>query len=284
MSNKVALSHHKVSRMVSVIDYLDIAAIFALFYHQVSHHFLEAIGRYIFFPIAAIGGIIQSTLAWRQAKLDGYSKGAVSKAVIETTTALAVNLAVIGALALSAIFAVIAPIIFASALGFKSLYQLGSAIYFWEKAFMAKDPIDHEKYKTQAKDNAVASFVNMAVCTAVLLVLVLGKIILAGVGIAAGVLGASYAAYKLHEIRQVQKQEALSKKIGNDNDLSSHANTMHTLEKNQSATKIDSLSADSALRSETTNPVTSSTIFTKKMGNQQNDSGIIEGNHACCIM
>ena len=189
-------TNQKISRGVGVVDSIDIAAIFAAFLKETTHRFLEETGKYIMFPIAAAASIIQATLAWRQAKLDGGKKGSIVKAVVETGVAITITTAVVGALAFSSLFATAAPIIFASVLGAKTLFHTGSAFYYWGKSAAAADLNEKYQYAEKAKSNAVSAVALALTTAAVVSVMILGKVMLAGLGIAAGFLTTTYALYK----------------------------------------------------------------------------------------
>lgn len=184
-----------IDSIVGFIDNVDLGAIYVMFLKPMLHKFLEETGKYFMFPIAAAASVIKAALAWRQVYIDRKSRSVVTAAV-ETVSALAITTAVVGALAASALFALATPIIFTATMAAKTLFHAGSAIYYAGKAAAHKEPEKKAKYRTLAKNNAIGAAAGLVATVAVATVFLLGKIALAGIGIAAAVVGGTLAAIK----------------------------------------------------------------------------------------
>lgn len=124
---KASATNQQALASVGFLDSLDFAAIFTMFLHPVLHKFLEEIGKYFMFPIAAAASLIQAILAWRQAYIDGGKTRSIVHAVVESLAAAAITTAVVGTLAASTVFALVTPIIFTATLAAKTVYHAGAA-------------------------------------------------------------------------------------------------------------------------------------------------------------
>lgn len=182
--------------IIAFIDNVDLGAIYVMFLKPVLHKFLEETGKYFMFPIAAAASLIRAALAWRQVYIDRGKSRSVVTAAVETVTAVAITVAVVGALAASAVFAVATPIIFTAVMAGKTLFHAGSAIYYAGKAAAHKEPAKKAKYRELAKKNAIGTVAGIVATAAVATVFLFGKIALAGIGIAAAVIGGTLAVIK----------------------------------------------------------------------------------------
>jgi len=195
-------NNQRAGAAVGTIDSLNLAAIFTMFLQGFMHKFLEELGKYFMFPIAAAASVIQAILAWRQAYLDGGQSRSIVHAVVETVTAVAVTTAVIGALVATSVFAVATPIIFTAVMAGKTLYHAGSAMYYAGKYAVTNNFVD----KTNAINNGIAATAGLVATAAVTGVFLLGKIAVAAVGIVAGIFGAAFALY--NGITSFKKEQA----------------------------------------------------------------------------
>ncbi|OGT62430.1 MAG: hypothetical protein A3F14_03540 [Gammaproteobacteria bacterium RIFCSPHIGHO2_12_FULL_43_28] len=182
-----------------MLDMGTIASVFALFTKAFLQAFLEEMGKFFLFPIAAAASLIRATLAWREAYLAKKKDGPIVRALVETAAAVAITGAVIGALAIPAIFAGIAPIIFTATFGLKSVWNTLSAVYYFGKSMATDQPEKKVEYRERAKASAMGALVGTLGTIAIGAVMVFGKVALAPIGIVAGVMGAAYAGYKLYK-------------------------------------------------------------------------------------
>lgn len=182
--------------IIAFIDNADLGAIYVMFLKPVLHKFLEETGKYFMFPIAAAASLIRAALAWRQVYIDRGKSRSIVSAVVETVTAVAITVAVVGALAATAVFALATPIIFTAVMAGKTLFHAGSAIYYAGKAAAHKEPEKKAKYRELAKKNAIGTVAGLVATAAVATVFLFGKIALAGIGIAAAVIGGGLAVMK----------------------------------------------------------------------------------------
>lgn len=184
--------------------------IFGMFTHAGARAFLETSLKSVLFPVVMCIDIIQAILAWRQAQLSGFKKGAVAKAGLETFSAVAIAAAVVGGFVAAATFTLVAPFIFVGVMGLKTLYHAGLSIYSGIKAIVNKrranrtsDPEEkaayikkYETYKGAAIDNAVST-VTLALTTAAIgLVMIGGQTIYGLLGAAAALIGVGFAVFK----------------------------------------------------------------------------------------
>ena len=206
-------TNQKISMTVGFFDSLDIAAIFAMFIKPILHKFLEEIGKYFMFPIAAGASIVQAGLKWYQVYLDGGKPRSIAEASVDTAAAVAITTAVVGALAFPLIFAAATSIIFTATLGGKTLWSAGSALYYLVKGCTATTPEARKENLEKAKGNAIATVAGIVSTAAVVGVFMLGHFALAGLGVAAGLFGAGYVLYKgisMYRASQKKKKLALS--------------------------------------------------------------------------
>src|SRR5262245_35854900 len=103
--------NQQISLAVSFFESMDLAAIYTMFLKDVLRKCLEKTGKNFMFPLAAGASVIQAILAWRQAALDGKTRSIV-RAVVETISAAAITVAVVGSLAASTLFAAATPLVF----------------------------------------------------------------------------------------------------------------------------------------------------------------------------
>jgi hypothetical protein len=195
--------------VVSVADAIDLTTIYSMFLKPVLHQFLEEIGKYFLFPIAAGAHVIKSILAWRQAYLDQGRARSVVPAIVETVATAAIVTAVIGTLVASTLFSLATPIIFTAAIGGKMLFHSAAAIYYGVKAARTEDAALKQENKTLAIKNGVTAIAGMIATAAVACVFLFGKIALAPLGIVSGIIGGTlavikgYQAYKASQIKVV---------------------------------------------------------------------------------
>lgn len=176
------------------LEHLDLAAVYALFLHPVLHAFLEEIGKYFMFPFAAAANAVLSVLAWRQFYLDRSTSSAIHAAV-QTAAAIAISIAVIGALVATAIFSLATPIIFTATLGAKALYHAGVAFYSLFKSTQANTPEEKEIHLKAAKAQGISALAGLMATAAVACVFLFGKLAVAALGLGVSIFLAGYAAY-----------------------------------------------------------------------------------------
>lgn len=196
-TNKTALSrNHTLSLIAGFIDSIDLTVIFTMFSKEVLVLFLEHIGKYFLFPIAAAMNLFQMGLSWHKAVKEKEVNGYL-KAVLETFTACAVTIAVVGALALPFIFAAIAPIIFTASSASKTLLHFGLAVYFGYKALREENPALKQQYREKTINNTVATVAGLFATAAIATVMIAGKTAFFGLGVTAGAIGSIFTACML---------------------------------------------------------------------------------------
>lgn len=189
-------SNRRFGAFITFLESLDLAAIYTMFLKSFLHKFLEETGKYFMFPIAAAASLITAALAWREAYLSGGKTRTLVHAGVETVAALAITTAVVGALVAATTFAVATPIIFTTVMAAKTVYHAGAAMYYLGKSAGKQEPEKKAKYRSMAASNAIAAAAGVLATVAVAGVFLLGKAVVAGVGIAVGLFGAGYALYR----------------------------------------------------------------------------------------
>ena len=231
MNSRKSVKNQKIDLAVATADSMDLTAIFALFLTEVGRRFVEEIGHFFMFPIAAMASGIRAVLAWRQWHIDGKKEGALVRAVVETVSAAAVTVAVVGGLVAASIFATLSPIIFTVALAAKTLFHLGASVYYAFEYFRSNDKDEKQKYAAMAKGNAVGAFALALATVAVGFVMLAAKPIVGILGVLGGLIGTVYGLYKLYKTPtpaatvsakvSVEQDDQLEPLIGADDKLTS---------------------------------------------------------------
>ena len=206
------LQGQKIATAVGFLDSVNFGGIFALFLKDFLRQVLEQTLKYILFPLAILTSAIQALLAWRDAKLARGRHGTLVRAIIETIAFAAITTAIIGALAFTALFANIPAMIFTIVLGGKTFFHAGSAAYYLGKSTITNNPAEKKQYREIAKGNAIASVACLFSASAVVGVMLLGKEILAILGLVASVIGisfSSYRGYQLYKASHAKKSDSL---------------------------------------------------------------------------
>jgi len=197
---------HVASLATGTIDLLSITAFFAMRATAALRALFESAAKNYILPITIAAGVVQSMLAWRLAYLERNESNRVKRhlvlrAAVETVVTLAIATAAVGALFFSTLFGIATPIIFTSALAAKSIYASGAALFYAGKAAAshANDP-KKSIYRARAKDFALQGVVSLIGAVATLVVMVLGKSVMFGLGIAAGVFGLGCIAMKTYQM------------------------------------------------------------------------------------
>ncbi|HTM62987.1 MAG TPA: hypothetical protein VL360_00645 [Gammaproteobacteria bacterium] len=179
---------------VLAMDTLDLSLIF--YFATVFKPLFESILKFALLPIAFISSWIVSALTLRQAYLKNFPGQLTAKAIIEFVCAAALTASILGGFIAAAAFAVAGPAVIACAFGFKSLYNLGSAIYFGVKAAKTTDPSQKYELKKQAIESAISGCIGALSTAGVITVLLLAKPFMAILGIMAGAIGCTAAVIK----------------------------------------------------------------------------------------
>lgn len=196
---------------VAAVDLADFSAIFIMLSKEMFRITYEVAAKYIMMPLSAAANIIQAILAWRQAYLNRFEGHSVVNAVIETIGAAAITIAVVGALAFTALFTIAAPAMFAATFLMKATYNLVNAVYFGVKAAKEQDPVKEAEYSNKSKESVIGAFIGVFGAVAVLGVMIFGKAALAVVGIAIGAIGAAIMLGKcIHAAMKNPRHEAMA--------------------------------------------------------------------------
>lgn len=203
----------------TMVDAVTLGTIYTMFFAPVLHQFLEEIGKYFLFPLAAGAHVVKSILSWRQAKLDQWKSRSVVPAVVETIATAAIITAVVGALA-SGLFLVATPLIFTAVMGGKMLFQAGSAVYYAGKAAATHDPVEKRDYRTLAIKNTVGAIAGAVATAAVACVFVFGIYAVAALGVVGAAMLGVFAAVKAYQSHQASKAPAPINEPDNNPDSS----------------------------------------------------------------
>lgn len=211
-------TNEKVDLAVAVVDNIDLGAIFGMFFSEVTHRFLEEIGKYFMFPIAAAATLIRAVLALRRMLLDtktvdenGVIKqrmktGNIVRFAVEATAALAITVAVVGALAFAAVMGAFAPMIFTAVLGAKALFHAAAALFYFGRSWgLEKDDPKKQVFLAKAKGNAVGALALTFATAAVYLVMLAGHTVFAAFGVTAGVIATVFGGYNLYKKMKAER-------------------------------------------------------------------------------
>lgn len=225
-SRKLSLA----SAIILAVDLFDLTGIFFLSSSTVVlKMFFEQIGRYFMLPIAAGSASILAILTWRQAHLNNYQGLSVPKAIFDTLCALALIVAVTGAFAFTALFAVAGPAVIASAFGLRSLFNVASSIYYGVQAARSNDPEKKYEYRKQAGEAAIAAFVGAGATAFVITVMLLAKPVFAIIGIFAGTFGCAFAVMKSLELSNRKPEPVKPAAVSDHTCLSTNASMTKSL-------------------------------------------------------
>jgi hypothetical protein len=118
------------------------------------------------------------------------------RAVVESGAATAITVAIIGSLVAETTFALATPLIFSVTSASNALFRALSAAYYFGKSATTTDLSKKDKRLKIAVSNSIASAASIISTIALICVFLLGKAEVAALGIAMGLVGASYALYK----------------------------------------------------------------------------------------
>tara|TARA_R110000868_G_scaffold53661_1_gene168103 strand:- start:343 stop:1236 length:894 start_codon:yes stop_codon:yes gene_type:complete len=138
-------------------------------------------------------------LAWREAALK-KTRHSFASAVVETLTGAAFIVAGVASVASIAVLAAVTPILLTAAVAAKTLFSLGSAIYFGVKAAQTSDYRAKVEYNKKAKDAIVETVVGAVItAAAVTMMLVAAPVVqmaMAGLALAAALIAVIHGAVK----------------------------------------------------------------------------------------
>jgi hypothetical protein len=188
------LNNQKWSLNVQIADSANFTTIFMLFLNETLKRFLEQTGRFIFFPAAAFGGIVNVILAWREVQLD-KSSSRIFHACVKTVCNLAILFAVLGTFLAPVIFTTLAPKLFIAAIAIQTTAGTVAAGYHLVKYALGgnhKDPAQ----LAAAKANAIGAVAGALSAVAVGFVMLASQTAFAACGVLAGFIGCGYAIHK----------------------------------------------------------------------------------------
>ncbi len=206
MNIRQAVVNHRNDQVVAAVDSGVIGTIFSMFTNEGMLNWLDGLGHFILFPLAAGLSFIRLGFAFRQAQLENYNRGIVVKTIVELVSTLAIATAVGGGIAgsilASTVFALASPIIFTAVLGAKALFHLGTAAYFLGKSNVPGiDNARKTRYRRTMVGHLKGAFILALSTVAVGLVMLAAQPIFAWLGLGAAVLGVGISvhnAYKAH--------------------------------------------------------------------------------------
>lgn len=209
---KSIIGAHIASAVVVALSALNLSGYLYMAGSEMLVPLLNAVGKFVFFPFAALSSIMYAATAWYHYSLEPKSKFLLAKAIVETIGAVMMTAGVIGYLAFAPIFGVVGPALFASFLGLKTLFQFGTAIYYGYKVLTTNDHVKKHEYRHKVK-HAILSTVAGALTTfALAAVEIFAAPYLAIFGIMSGAFAAAFAivriidsAIKLQTVNHLQR-------------------------------------------------------------------------------
>lgn len=173
---------------------------------------LNAVGKFIFFPFAALTSILYAVFAWYHWSIKRDSKHLLIKAILETIGAVVMTAAVIGYLAFAPLFAVAGPIMFAVFLGMKTIFQLGTAIFYGCKVMATDNHVKKNEYRNKVKHAVLSTVAGALTTVGLIAVELLAAPYLSIIGILAGAFATACAVVriidsviKLHAVDHLQE-------------------------------------------------------------------------------
>lgn len=208
-------------------EHLSLSFIYTAYLHPTLKSFMAKIGQYIFFPLLILIKGIGIVFAWRQYYLD-RERSSLANASVETITALALLIAVIGGFITSAISVLATPIVFTAVSALKTIYHAGKTLFYSIATCLEDVPEKKTLFKNEAKASFISTIGNALGTAATLCVFLLGKSTLAAIGIAATVFGVVFSIYyaiKAH--RASQKKAPLAIQPEESDDTPQNTLTIH---------------------------------------------------------
>lgn len=216
--------------VVGILDYLNTSAIYTGYVAPAMAQAFAQSLQFIFFPIYAINTAIYAILSVtnllfdREQETNKLKKENIVRLIISMLSVAIVTTAVVGALAFSAVMGVASTFLFAANLAITGVYNFSAGFYhlyhFVVKGRQLKDPLLSAEDRERITDERKAHFGSMAgyfvvgatiamVALAGALAVLGGFLPLAGIGIAAGVIGALFCAYALYrKVKETREKNA----------------------------------------------------------------------------
>lgn len=189
-------THQAIELGIASVENLDLAAIF----FSVGTSFFEDIGKVIFLPAAGVLSLARAAWSWYLVYLTRGKSRYLTGSLIETAAVIGVGAAVVASFVAAAI---IGPIIFASVLGGRALYNLAATGYYIGKSiFFSPTKEKRNEYLSRAARHAGVTLANTVACIGCTLALVVGKIALAPIAGVGGLIGAAIAGFGIFKIIQ----------------------------------------------------------------------------------
>ena len=192
---------------VGAVGSLNLATIFALNSSASTIQIFEATAGKVLLPIAAITSITEAIFSWANVHRAKNKAHPIIKALIDTVAAAGIVAAVVGTLVAPFLFTLAAPILYVAIFGAKTLFNFATAIYFKVKEHREADPILKSQYHTHANNSAMGAVIGLVATAASVGVFLLGKPVLAAIGIIAGVAAAIFAGVTIFKIAKKHKAE-----------------------------------------------------------------------------
>ncbi len=158
---------------------------------------LNAVGKYIFFPFAALTSCMYAAFAWYHWSIRRNSKHLLIKAIVETIGAVVMTAAVIGYLAFTPLFAVAGPVMFAVFLGMKTIFQLGTAIFYGCKVMATNNHVKKHEYRNKVKHAILSTFAGALTTAGLIAVELIAAPYLSILGILAGAFATACAVIRI---------------------------------------------------------------------------------------
>jgi hypothetical protein len=157
---------------LKIMEYMNATAIFAHYLPRGFKALNTGISRYIFFPLALAGSMLDVFLALNQIRLERKLGNKVEssskrKLLLEVLAFGATAAALIGGFIAPALFVLLTPVLLIASVGLKAVYDLGSAAFLFLKSFRKpRDDVDAElkvAERATAKRDLVSGLVNSAI-------------------------------------------------------------------------------------------------------------------------
>ncbi len=199
------------------VEMLEYAASTGMFARYLSRGFRAlnvGVSRFVFFPLIMLFQAVELGLVVNQARLENQIQGRIksttlAKLAVEANVFAATSIAIIGGMAAPVLFAVATPALLVAGIGFKALYDFGSAAYALARSFRpAANPLEEAERSAERYDAGkkfVSGLVNSAITIGLALLAYTAAPLVATLflGVGASVLGVAAAALTKHRLSKV---------------------------------------------------------------------------------
>ena len=193
--------------IVRMLEFLNASIIFGFFLQNGMAIFLTETVRFIFFPAVIALNAIKIMYLVRQAQLEnriqGQSKaGTVTNILFEIATTVSIATAIIGSLLAPSVFVLLTPVMLVTSVAAKAIFDFAKGMYYLAKATKLgihartpQDEVERSELNKNVSNNFLSALTVSVIATAIAVLCFSNLVFLGAVGLAAGMLGLTTAAW-----------------------------------------------------------------------------------------